>query len=181
MRDGPRASERLIWAVEQLGVRPDDRVLEVGCGHGVAATLVCERLAGGHLLAIDRSQKMIDMATRRNREHVEARRAEFQTSALERADLGGRRFDRVFGVHVAALWKSAGAVAAVREHLAPHGALYVISQVPAWSKTPDPLEFSEPVVRGLERHGLSVDPPLVGELAEGHAVCVVARPAGQHS
>src|SRR3982750_1859500 len=69
-----KASERFVWAVDTLEVRPADGLLEVGCGHGVAISLVCERLTMGTITAIDRSPKMIEMATRRNREHVDAGR-----------------------------------------------------------------------------------------------------------
>jgi ubiquinone/menaquinone biosynthesis C-methylase UbiE len=93
-------AERLRSIVASLGIQPNDRVLEIGCGHGVAATLVCERLDGGFLTAVDRSAKMIEAASRRNAEHVAAGRAEFLVAALEDLDLGERRFDKVFAVRV---------------------------------------------------------------------------------
>ena len=93
-------SERLRAVVDELGIRPGDRVLEIGCGHGVAATLVCDRLEGGKLTAVDRSPKMIEAAARRNASSVRTGRAEFLVAELEDLNLGERRFDKVFAVRV---------------------------------------------------------------------------------
>jgi ubiquinone/menaquinone biosynthesis C-methylase UbiE len=93
-------TDRLRTIVDGLGIAPDDRVLEIGCGHGVAATHVCERLRGGRLTAVDRSPKMIAAAARRNAAHVAAGRAEFLVGELEALDVGDRRFDLVFAVRV---------------------------------------------------------------------------------
>ena len=98
-------TERLRAIVEALEIQPDDHVLEIGCGHGVAATLVCERLAqgSGRLTAIDRSPKMIAAASKRNGAHVTAGRAEFLVATLEHLAAvleEDRRFDVVFAVRV---------------------------------------------------------------------------------
>jgi len=118
--------------VEQLDIRPDDRVLEIGCGHGVAATLVCERLEGGHLTAVDRSPKMIQAATRRNAAYIQAGRAEFLVAALEDLDLGNRRFDRIFAVRVGLFDREPRRARGIVETwLAPGGAIFAFSDSPS--------------------------------------------------
>jgi trans-aconitate methyltransferase len=78
----PKAAERLVWAVDTLEAKPNDQLLEIGCGHGVAVSLVCEKLKDGHIIAIDHSTKMITMAKKRNVDYIAAGKASFQTVAL---------------------------------------------------------------------------------------------------
>jgi ubiquinone/menaquinone biosynthesis C-methylase UbiE len=125
-------SERLRSIVEQLDIRPADRVLEIGCGHGVAATFVCQRLEGGHLTAVDRSPKMIEAATRRNAEYVAAGKAEFLAASLEELDLGDRRFDKIFAVRVGLFDRDPDrAHALVEPWLAPGGAIFAFYDAPS--------------------------------------------------
>ena len=115
-------SERLRSVVDQLAVRPGDRVLEIGCGQGVAATMVCGLLSTGTLTAIDRSTKMVEAATRRNAAFVASGKAEFLIASLEDMNLGDRRFDLVFAVRVGLFHRDpARAHALVEPWLAPGG------------------------------------------------------------
>ena len=169
-----KASARLAWAVETLAVEPGDRVLEVGCGHGVAASLVCERLGR----TADRDRPLGEDDRPRDAaqpEHVAAGRARFAAVALEQADFGGERFDTIFGVHVAALWRSQAALAVVRAHLAPAGALYIVNQLPGRRTRADARAFAEPVAAALRAHGLAVEAPRFADLEPSPVVCVIAR------
>jgi ubiquinone/menaquinone biosynthesis C-methylase UbiE len=124
--------QRLRAIVEQLDIGRDDRVLEIGCGHGVAATLVCERLEGGHLTAVDRSPKMIEAAARRNAAYVEAGKAEFIVASLEDLELGDRRFDKIFAVRVGLFDRDPDRAHSLAERwLAPGGSVFAFFDRPS--------------------------------------------------
>src|SRR3954453_4323725 len=171
-----KASERFVWAVDILEVRPADRLLEVGCGHGVAVSLVCERLTTGTITAIDRSPKMIEMARRRNREHVDAGRAVLESIALEDAALGDRRFEKVFAFNVAPFWlQPEVALRAVREHLARDGAVHIFWDA-RHSAPGRAQDLANELAERLGDGGFSVDRVLVEDLRPVPAVCVTGRP-----
>ena len=173
-----KASERFVWAVDTLDVRPTDRVLEVGCGHGVAVSLVCERLTTGTINAIDRSPKMIAMATRRNREHVDAGKAVLEAIALEDADLGDRRFEKVFAFNVAPFWQQPqAALGAVREHLARDGAVYLFWDARHFAPE-RARDLGNELADRLREGGFSVDRVLVEDLRPVPAVCAIGRLQG---
>jgi cyclopropane fatty-acyl-phospholipid synthase-like methyltransferase len=125
---------RLTWAVELLDVQPDDRVLEIGCGRGVAAALMCARLASGSLLGIDRSATAIGAARQRNAEHITTGRADFRVVALEDLDpseLGP--VGKILAVNVNLFWTGPARreLALIAELLAPGGRFLLVYDPPA--------------------------------------------------
>ena len=98
-------SPRLAAIVEALPLRPDSRVLEIGCGPGAAARAVAHRLTTGHILAIDRSAAAIAQAGAASAEEIGSGRMSVRQVAAEefvlRAD--EEPYDLVFAVRVGAL------------------------------------------------------------------------------
>jgi SAM-dependent methyltransferase len=96
------ASERLAWAAAVLAPAPGERVLEVGCGHGVLVALLAEQAR--EVVGVDRSPTMVAAAERRNRAAVAAGRVRLHAAPLVDADLGPETFDAVVSFNVRAFW-----------------------------------------------------------------------------
>ncbi|HWN23174.1 MAG TPA: class I SAM-dependent methyltransferase [Gaiellaceae bacterium] len=147
--------ERVRWAVETLAVEPEDRLLEIGCGPGVAISLIAERLDGGTISAIDRSPVAVERARWRNGAHVESGLATIRKAALEELQPSGERYDKVFAVNVNVFWvRDAGReLDLIRSLLAPGGSLFLFyGGAPAEART---TPIADTVLGALTKHGFS--------------------------
>ncbi len=131
----PKA-DRFSWAVEVMKVSPADWVLEIGCGRGVAVERVSLQLDRGKLLAIDRSEKMIQAATERNATRISEGQVELRVSTLEALDLGRQRFDKLFAINVNLFWTRdpQPELALCRRMLKPGGTLFLFWEAPGAAK-----------------------------------------------
>lgn len=115
-----------------MEIRPDDCILEIGCGHGVAVTYIGDLLQTGVILAIDRSAKMIEAARARNAGPVCGGRAKFIVADFDEFDPGPLRFDKILAVRVGVFHhERARASARASAWLKPGGRLVIEYDEPA--------------------------------------------------
>jgi len=130
-----RIADRIIWAIDMLDVQPDDHVLEIGSGTGIAASLVADRFERGTYTGIDRSTRMVEQAVRRNSEAVAGGLATFFAGSVDEAELERQQFDKIFLINVN-LHLNGGArdFVHLQGALAPGGKFLAVNHPPSESK-----------------------------------------------
>ena len=118
---------RIRWAVELMDVQPADHVLEIGCGPGAGAELICSRLETGKLFASDRSESGVDRTMRRNAKYVDAGRLTVRQIDLATLRVPVKRLHKVFAFNVNLFWvrECADEVALLHERVLPGGAVFL--------------------------------------------------------
>jgi SAM-dependent methyltransferase len=167
--------ERVRWAVDQLPLRPGRRVLEVGCGSGAAAGLVCARTGGGHVLALDRSATAVTRTVERNLGAVRAGVLTVRQVALAELSVPAASFDVAFAVDVNLFWTTPAdaELSVLRQALAPGGTLLV-----AYGPGPRPGRQADVLRRvraAVDAHGFVAPLVLVEDRGSG---VLAGTPAG---
>ncbi len=118
---------RIRWAVDLMDVQPADHVLEIGCGPGAGAELICSRLVSGKLFAIDRSESGVDRTKRRNAAFVAAGRLTVRQIDLATLRVPVKRLHKVFAFNVNLFWvrDCPDEIALLHERLVPGGAVFL--------------------------------------------------------
>ncbi|KRP92318.1 hypothetical protein AOQ72_29475 [Bradyrhizobium yuanmingense] len=94
-----------LRVMDALGIEQDDQVLDIGCGHGRSLMELAARAPRGHIVGLDLSELMIEIAAQRNRSLIEAARVELVLSTAESLPFPNGVFDKVQCVHVLYFWK----------------------------------------------------------------------------
>ena len=92
------------WVVELLDINPSDTVLEVGSGPGVGLELAAARAHKGRVAGVDPSETMLEMAHRRNRTLIEARRMELHRGSVDKLPFDDATFDKAMTMNSLHLW-----------------------------------------------------------------------------
>lgn len=93
-----------VWAIEHMEVRRSHRVLDIGCGGGMAAQLLSERARRGFVAGVDYSMEMVRQSVRRNAAGVAAGRMEFKHGDAGDLPYGDGSFDRVSAIETFYFW-----------------------------------------------------------------------------
>jgi SAM-dependent methyltransferase len=158
---------RIRWAVDLMDPRPGDSILEIGCGPGAAAEVICSRLDRGKLFAIDRSESGVDRTRRRNQRHVDAGRLTVRQIDLATLRVPVKRLDKVFAFNVNLFWvrPCADEVALLHERLLPGGGVFLFYDASREDQVPAARDGATAALHdgGFEvRSVVNANPPVLG-------------------
>ena len=145
------------WTVGLLDVQPDDHILEIGFGPGIAIELLLPKLPNGKIAGIDYSQTMVEAARRRNRKAVQSGRLDLRWGEAHQLPFDDASFNHVFSIHSIYFWpEPRHSLQEIRRVLKPSGTL-VLTILPAdeAEDTTGTLEFKP--YSGGELQGLLID------------------------
>ena len=112
------------WTISLLGIKPADRVLEIGFGAGRAIELIAAQAPQGYVAGIDLSPTMVQVSRRRNAQAIKAGRVDVRQGNVESLPFKDHQFDKLLSIHTLYFWPDPlRAVAEIARVLTPGGLL----------------------------------------------------------
>jgi ubiquinone/menaquinone biosynthesis C-methylase UbiE len=121
---------RNSWAVSLLDVRPDDHVLEVGFGPGLAILQLSRLAPDGHVCGIDHSELMLRQASRRNADGIRRGVVDLRLASVDALPAFDAPFDKILAVNAIMFWTETDARLEELRHLLRPGGVIAVAHQP---------------------------------------------------
>lgn len=122
--------KRNAWAVSLLDVRPDDRVLEIGFGPGLAILEFGRIATDGYICGIDHSEVMLRQAARRNADAIRRGVVDLRLASVEAMPAFDAPFDKILAVNAIMFWTEPDTRLEELRHLLRPGGLIAVAHQP---------------------------------------------------
>ncbi len=177
----PSNRRRNIWTIDLLKIAPDDKVLEIGCGPGIALREIASRLDTGTVTGIDHSDIMFDQARTRNLAGLRDGKVLIKHGALEDLAESEGSYTKALAINVLQFQPSISAACAkISAVMAPDGVLAVTYQPRLRHAThDDAAAFGDHLAVALSHAGF-VDIRMEElTMKPAPAICVIGRKPGK--
>jgi SAM-dependent methyltransferase len=95
-----------LATLDALGLRPADRVLELGCGRGRTVERAAEIVIEGQVIGVDHAEAVVHAAAWRCRRLIELGRVQLHVADSARLPFANGSFDKAYSVHTIYFWTS---------------------------------------------------------------------------
>jgi ubiquinone/menaquinone biosynthesis C-methylase UbiE len=92
------------WTVSLLNIQPDEHILEIGFGPGVAIQYASHKAVNGLVAGIDFSATMVQVASKRNAAALKAGRVDLRHSEVSSLPFLDEMFDKTYTIHCIYFW-----------------------------------------------------------------------------
>jgi ubiquinone/menaquinone biosynthesis C-methylase UbiE len=149
--------KRNAWAVSLLDVRPDDHVVEIGFGPGLAILEISRMGAQGYVCGIDHSEVMLRQATRRNADGIRRGVVDLRLASVDALPAFDAPFDKILAVNATLFRSEPDARLERLRHLLRPGGLVAVAHQPRGPGTSDETSAAkgQEMAAALARAGFS--------------------------
>lgn len=98
--------ERNDWTLDLLELEPDELVLEIGFGPGIAIEKASRIVTNGVVVGIDHSETMLHQASRRNALAIKQGRVQLHLGSIELLSSFTQQFNKIYSSNVVQFWEN---------------------------------------------------------------------------
>lgn len=176
------------WTLDFLAIDPNDSVVDIGCGGGMAIRMAADDAA--LVCGIDYSPRMVKQSRVRNRTLIMQERVAIVRGGVSALPFRGGSFDKAYGIETLYFWPDPVAdLEEVRRVLRPGGAVALAMDISKEGRNPAAIEdnatrlgiriYSRPELEGLLRSVgfVGVSTRILAEQGKGWICVKGSRPA----
>ena len=135
--------QRNKWGISLLNLRPNDNVLEIGFGPGIAIKMMSEKIDTGSIYGIDHSELMLRNATDRNIEAINSGKVKLFLGSVGELPKFDRPIDKILDINSFQFWQNLGEqLISLKNKMALNGTIALVHQPRKPGSTSEDSELS---------------------------------------